>query len=80
METFYSLLNTELRQKHKKTFILMNNLVNIVENDNDFKEKYESILPIKYPLYCYGINKRNIFEVNTNSYTTFIKCCTIVIS
>ena len=66
-------IDTELRQQLKKTFILMNNLVNIAENDTDFKEKYESILPIKYPLYCYGINKRNTCIKNSYNKPTIIQ-------
>ena len=73
METFYGLLDNELRQKLKKTFILMNNLVNIVENDTEFKTKYESIIPIKYPLYCYGINKHKTCIKNSYNKPTIIQ-------
>ena len=51
----------------------MNNLVNIVQHKTSFKPKYESILPIKYPLYCYGINEKNICVKNSYNKPTIIE-------
>ena len=39
--------------------------IKIRENNSDFKQKYESILPIKYPLYCYGLNKKKTCVKNS---------------